>query len=80
MPREYQELDEVENGRNISHKTNGTMTTIQGGLDKSPFLSQMVEMHDSPNTRAVVSKSVHVESCPRPIEEDPAPQQARTTK
>lgn len=82
LSTECRELDDVENHRSISYKTNGTMTTIQGGLQNSPILSQKVEcLHDNPNTHAVVSRSVQVESHPRLFQEDPAsPQQARITK
>ena len=66
ISKDYQELDDLESGAHDGKGT--TTTTIKGGVSGSgsSIQGQMVEeLQESPNSNALVSKSVHVESHPR---------------
>ncbi len=68
ISKDYQELDDLESGAHDGKGT--TTTTIKGGRSGSSTQEQMVEeLQESPNSNALVSKSVHVESHPRVIGE-----------
>ena len=72
LSREYEELDDLGNTHHASIEIKGTTTTIEGGCRGHPIPEQTVEaLHNSPDTKALVFKSVHVESRPRVLEENP---------
>ncbi len=64
ISKDYQELDDLESGANDSKGT--TTTTIKGGRSDTSIPEPIIEeLQESPNSSALVSKSVHVESYPR---------------
>lgn len=70
LSSEYKELDEIENGNKTSDRSEGTSTTIHSGVN-NPSIVQTVEgLHGSPDTNAMVSRSIHVESHSRALEDD----------
>ena len=68
---DYKELNDMENGHGPPMEIKGTTTTIDGGRDNTSTPVQTVEgLHGSPETSALVSKSVQVVSHPRDMEEN----------
>lgn len=69
--REYNELSNMEHGRSRpSIDREGTTTTIEGGCREPFVLGGMIKsLNDNPQTNALVSTSVQVESHPRVMEQ-----------
>ena len=70
LTSEYNELDEVENGKKNSVGRNGTTTTIHSELNDPTILQTVKSLHGSPETNAIVSRSIQVESHSRTAEDD----------
>ena len=79
ISKDYQELDDLETGVGDSKGT--TTTTIKGGRSGSDIGQDAIveELQESPDIRALVQKSVVVESHPRMVGEMRGIGEARTT-
>ncbi len=72
LSTDYKELDNVESGHRLALAAKaGTTTTINARRSDNSIPAQTVEgLHGSPDTNALVSKSIQVESHPRPMTEN----------
>ena len=71
LSAEQTELDDLETGRSATTDSKGITTTIKGGRREMSTLELPLEgIPENPNTKAIVSRSIHIESYPRTIEGD----------
>lgn len=72
LTTDYKELDDIEHGHMLPEEIKGTTTTIKGGCSETSISNQAVEgLHQNPNTKAVVTRSVQVDSYPRAMDANP---------
>ena len=73
LSREYEELDDLENGRRVLIDMRRTKTTVMGaGLERSLPEPSLASLQDSQSPNQLDSKTVQVTAQPCALEENPS--------